>query len=381
MDNKVCQVMNKKTLRDSNIELFRIITMLLIVAHHYVVNSGLTAADGPIYADPLSLSSLFLLLFGAWGKIGINCFVLITGYFMCKSNITAKKFVKLLFEVMFYRVVIGAIFWITGYEPFSLAAFAKVILPITSIKQNFTGTYLAFFLCIPFLNVLVRNLTEKQHVKLLLLTGFIYVLFGTIPFFTLSMNYVSWYCVLYFIASYIRLHPKRIFDNKKFWGATTVGLLIVDAISVVACVWLGTKIGRNMAYGFVSDSNAFLAVVTGVSAFMYFKNVKLKYNKLINTVSATTFGVLLIHANGDAMRRWLWQDVLNNVEVYDSAWMPIHAAVSVIAIFCVCSVIDLMRIHFVETPFFNVWDKKWDGIAAKYKKIEAALCVKFKIDN
>lgn len=30
-----------KKRRDSGIELFRIITMLLIVAHHYVVNSGL----------------------------------------------------------------------------------------------------------------------------------------------------------------------------------------------------------------------------------------------------------------------------------------------------------------------------------------------------
>ena len=28
--------------RDSSIELFRIITMFVIVAHHYVVNSGLT---------------------------------------------------------------------------------------------------------------------------------------------------------------------------------------------------------------------------------------------------------------------------------------------------------------------------------------------------
>ena len=34
--------------RDSNIELFRIITMFFIVAHHYVVNSGLTLEDGPI---------------------------------------------------------------------------------------------------------------------------------------------------------------------------------------------------------------------------------------------------------------------------------------------------------------------------------------------
>jgi hypothetical protein len=27
--------------RDSNIELFRIVAMMLIIAHHYVVNSGL----------------------------------------------------------------------------------------------------------------------------------------------------------------------------------------------------------------------------------------------------------------------------------------------------------------------------------------------------
>lgn len=30
-----------KKVRDSNLELYRIIVMLLIVAHHYVVNSGL----------------------------------------------------------------------------------------------------------------------------------------------------------------------------------------------------------------------------------------------------------------------------------------------------------------------------------------------------
>lgn len=55
-------------MRNSNPELFRIITMLLIVAHHYVVNSGLMSIGGPIEADPLSVHSLFLLLLGAWEK-------------------------------------------------------------------------------------------------------------------------------------------------------------------------------------------------------------------------------------------------------------------------------------------------------------------------
>lgn len=57
----ICLSDSKKKHRDSNLELFRIITMLLIVAHHYVVNSGLLAQDGPVWANPLSSDSLFLL--------------------------------------------------------------------------------------------------------------------------------------------------------------------------------------------------------------------------------------------------------------------------------------------------------------------------------
>lgn len=150
--------------RDSNLELYRIICMLLIVAHHFVVNSGLTVADGPIYADPLSWRSLFLLLFGAWGKIGINCFVIITGYFMCMSRITARKFAKLLCEWMFYRIVIYAVFWATGYVPFTLKKLLLCLVPITEISTGFTSCFIVFFLFIPFMNELIRHLNEKQHV-------------------------------------------------------------------------------------------------------------------------------------------------------------------------------------------------------------------------
>lgn len=88
--------MQQTKIRNSNLELYRIIVMLLIVAHHYVVNSGLITV---MEETPLSARSIFFYLFGAWGKIGINCFVLITGYFMCKSQITLQKFMKLLLEV------------------------------------------------------------------------------------------------------------------------------------------------------------------------------------------------------------------------------------------------------------------------------------------
>ena len=49
-----------KMVRSSNLELFRIFCMILIVAHHFVVNSGLiTDKGGPLAIDHTSGSSIF----------------------------------------------------------------------------------------------------------------------------------------------------------------------------------------------------------------------------------------------------------------------------------------------------------------------------------
>ncbi len=365
--------------RDTNLELYRIIVMLLIVAHHYVVNSGLTLPEGAIFSDPLSWRSLFLLLFGAWGKIGINCFVLITGYFMCQSQINSKKFFKMVFEVEFYKIFIYLIFLISGYQTFSLTGLVKAIIPITSVETNFMGCFLLFYLCIPFLNILIRHLNEKQHLLLVGLSALIYVVYGTLR--VVTMNYVSWFIVLYFIASYLRMYPKRIFENTKLWGWLTGGTVLISAVSVVACVWLGTKIGRNIAYGFVSDSNTFLAVVTAVCSFMWFKNLKIPYKPFINTVATSTLGVFLIHANSSAMRHWLWGDVLHNTAAYDSPWLIVHAVGSVVAVFAVCTVLDMMRIRFLEKRFLRFWDKVWAKLSLWFSTCEKTVVAKFGDDN
>lgn len=108
--------------------------MLAIVAHHYVVNSGLMEIINE--SGPMSFPSLFLLLFGCWGKIGINCFVLITGYFMCRSHITLRKFLKLFLEWMFYKIVIYFLFALFGYEVFSLKEVVKVLTPLQNAYRR-----------------------------------------------------------------------------------------------------------------------------------------------------------------------------------------------------------------------------------------------------
>lgn len=349
--------------------------MLLIVAHHYVVNSGLTEAGGMIFSNPTTWRSIFLLLFGAWGKTGINCFVFITGYFMCTSRITAKKFAKLILEIGIYKIVFYLLFLLTGYESFSFIEFVKMILPVGGFSTDFISCYLLFYFCIPFLNILIRNMTEKQHLYLVVLVSFIYILLGTVPKISVTMNYVTWFCVLYFISSYIRLYPKKLFDNTRLWGIMIVASAIISTASVVGILCLSALVGRggSLSYYFLSDSNKILAVVTALCAFLFFKNVKIKQSKFINTVAASTFGVLCIHANSDTMRQWLWRDTLNNVGAYGSKYLVIHAVGSVIAIFTVCVCIDQVRILLLEMPFFRLWDKKWEYACTKYKTFERKL--------
>lgn len=345
-------------IRNSNLELYRIIMMLFIVvvAHHYVVNSGVMDM---MYETPLSVNSIFLFLIGMWGKIGINCFVLITGYFMCKSRITVRKFLKLLLEIEFYKVVIYLIFVISGYEAISISGTIKAILPVTSIETNFTGCFLIFYLCIPYLNILIKNMNEKQHLRLLGLVLFMYSFMGTIPKFSVAMNYVSWFICLYIIASYIRLYPKELFEKTKVWGICTVVLGALCVASVICCIWLGLKIDKQMAYYFVSDSNTFLAVCMGVSSFLFFRNLKMKQSKMINMIASSTFGVFLIHANSDTMRKWLWQTVLDVKGIYyeSTFTVVIYAVFSVFVIFIICVIVDQIRISTIEKVVLDRADR------------------------
>ena len=184
-----------------------ILSMLMIVAHHYVVNSGLL--DCIEKQARLGVKDYFLLLFGWGGKTGIDCFVLITGYFMCTSNITKKKFCKLLGEVYFYRIAVWCLFFFSGYESFSIKDFLKMFFPFFTVADNFTGCFLLFYLLIPFLNKLIHVLTEKEHFSLMMWCLGIYVVLPSFAKANVTFNYVTWFSILYIIASYIRLYKSH----------------------------------------------------------------------------------------------------------------------------------------------------------------------------
>lgn len=341
--------------RDSNFELFRIILMLAIVAHHYVVNSGFSS----LYDfSNITGNMIFLQLFGFAGKIGINCFVFITGYFMIKSQFKFQKLLKLYLEIKFYKLVIYAIFLITGYEAFSLSGFLKTVFNNAyGVEVGFTGTFVFMYALIPFINAMLLNLSQKLHLTLIGILVFLYTIISTFMLHDTYSN-LGWMITTYIIAAYVRLYPCKWFENKKLYIWGTITSVLLSWLSILVVDFVGAKVGFKGYYHMVANEHKFLALVCSFSLFMFFENIKIKQNKFINTIAASTFGVLLIHANSDAMRQFLWRDLLKNTSYYDSPYLIVHAIISVLAVYIVCVCIDQCRIHFLEKPLFNYIEKR-----------------------
>lgn len=345
--------------RSSNLELYRVICMLMIVAHHYVVNSGLKSIGGPLLTDFTSGNSIFLSLFGAWGKTGINCFMLITGYFMCTSQITFRKFLKLMGQIYFYRFLLFPFFYVLGYETITPDRILHLIMPFWGFRDGFVSCFIAFWLFIPFLSILVNSMNKHQHLLLIVLTLAFYTILGSVPTFDISFNYITWFCILFFIASYFRLHPHSVFDNRKLWGWMTLLCVSLASLSIIGLrLFFGQRVG--LGYNMVEDCNKFFAVAIAISSFLWFKNMNIKCSRVINAFGASTFGVLLLHANSGAMRTWLWKDTIDVVGHYTLplSQLIIYSLAVVLIIFIVCSLIDQLRIATVEKWFFIWYDRK-----------------------
>lgn len=214
-------------------------------------------------------------------------------------------------------------------------------------------------------------MTKRQHQLLLLLLLFCYSIIGSIPIFDIEYNYVSWFGIIFLIASYIRLYPIPLFNRRQFWGWTTLVLVFISMCSVAYIHW---KVYAG--YFFVSDCNRILAVMVAISSFLWFKNLNIPQSKFINIIAASTFGVLLIHSNSGAMMKWLWSDMFN---VTGNFALPISQLILfsicvLILVYCACTIIDQIRLLLLEKPFFKWYDKHLDNKLNEYKN--RLLCLK-----
>ncbi len=335
-----------RKVRDSNLELLRILSMLIIIAHHYVVNSTVTECWD--YGN-ITFNMVFLQLAGFGGKMAINVFVLISAYFMCTQTVTWKRILKLLCVVWFYAIIINPVLHLAGYQTLSPYTPFHILFGLfSSTGREFVASFLVFYVLVPVLNQLRKQLSQRQHLALTLFLVLVFSLFYTFLKARSACSYVGWYITLYFIAAYIRLYPNKYTNSSMLaLGGVVLSLLSIWGY-ILAADFFGSRPQNREVYFLCIDSQKIGALLLSLSLFILFKNIRMKPRRFINTLAASAFGVLLIHANSNAMRTWLWQDFLGVPEYYTSDCLPWHCIVSVVGIYLVCAGIDYLRRRYVE---------------------------------
>ncbi len=101
--------------RNIGFEVMRIVSMLLIILLHSIDHSG-------AYENLAAGSALYYIehFFYAAVQVCVNCFVLISGYFLVTSEFKPKKLISLWFEVVFYSAAIKIILMLLGEMSFRL---------------------------------------------------------------------------------------------------------------------------------------------------------------------------------------------------------------------------------------------------------------------
>lgn len=333
--------------------------MILIVVHHYAIHGALQ--ETLVFSGNKYI--LDFLSFG--GKLGVNCFVLISGYFMCNSKITLKKILSLISEIWFYSIVILILFLtiLKPVEPIGFKLLLRSVLPISYSAYWFATTYIVLLILSPFINKWIQSMDKKMHQDLLIVSIAIYSFLPTFMKTTLiGYNHLIWIILLYLLASYIR----RYIDKEQLKLKRHCSFLLIVAslifISILLLDFIGSKFNISILLDnstYFANQQSFLLMIMSIEIFLISLRGN-KVNKLINKISKATFAVYLIHDNL-IMRPYLWQTVFDCQSAYYSNHLLMHALCSICIVFFVCIGIELIR----QKTIGKIVDKWIDRILLK----------------
>lgn len=355
--------MEKTKTRNSNLELLRIITMIIIVAHHYALHGFYLDEIKSVFFNKYVLDFLSL-----GGKLGVCIFIFISGYFMVNSKFTIKKLWKLIGQVFFYSFGITVVFLtaLKPLNPIDIKTIIKSIFPISYSVYWFMTSFVMLMIISPYLNKFIHNLTRIELRNFIVLMIFLWSIFATFTKADLAFNNLGWFIVLYCISAYIRLYVK--FDEKNIYinKIVLLGSMLLLILSSVAMNYLGSVTGvmlfiENSRY--FSNMNSIIVLVLSISIFMFFCSKKSYNNNFVNELAKYTLGVYLIHDNW-IFRPYLWQKILRTTSFYTSKYLIVHAIISIACVYIGCTIIDLLRAKLIEP----IWMKLYYVIERKVKK-------------
>ncbi len=323
--------------RQSNIELLRLICMFMILVGHasgYLNEKDLVGGHG-----------VFRLLVNQFCLVGVDVFVLISGWFGIKASFRGAG--KLLFQVLFITILCVVVSLLAGLP----ISFREDVLPFLLLGQGywFVVSYLILYAISPVLNAFVEKATQGTFRTVLLSwfgLAFFYGFLLDAGHFDYGFSALS-FIGLYLLARYVRLYPGRL---TSFSAWTDAGIYAGATLLSALLFWYGYK---WFSMGFhLNHNDSPLAILAALYLLLAFSKINLQ-SRMVNWLAASAFAIYLIHEN--ALVSPYYHQLFQNLD----QWLPAPAVVPVaIVLFLLiglaCILVDKIRIlAWNALPFYD----------------------------
>lgn len=330
--------------RKSNIELLRIISILLIISFHYVYKGGLTF-------EKFCFNEFLVKIFWMFGELGVNLFILITGYFLSKGKISYKKIIYLILEINFYHLILTFIGIklnikkITGIKQLICSFF-----PTLFNQYWFITAYIIIYLMAPYFNILIESMEKRVYKKFIIITLLLWciipTIFGILYNSTETLLYYNrliWLIIMYFVGAYMRIHSINLINTKKksLIVSSVSFLLMLISILVIGKFNIFFKKVGTTEIAYFWRPNTILMFLLSISIFKIFLDIDIKNNRIINKIASTTLGIYIIHDS--LLNKYIFYNIFKSNTYENSKFLILNIIYATFVIFVVCVIIDLIR--------------------------------------
>ena len=276
--------------RDSNMELFRILAMFLVL----VVHADFFSLGAPTSAEisTSSLSSFTRLFFESLSIGCVDMFVLLSGWYGIRPKI--KSFSNFIFQCAFFLLSIYAFCLLFHLSELNIRGIMGCLL---LLKWNwFIKAYLLLYILSPVINSFVESSTQKLHRNVLICFFIFQSIFSWIVnaavFFESGYSTIS-FIGLYLLARYFSKYKSRwmTYDRKVY----LLVFILVSFIGAVASYAFGVF---RIPYfnGLIFRYDSPVVILASLSLLIYFSKLHF-HSKIINWIGASSFAVFLLHTN------------------------------------------------------------------------------------
>ena len=263
--------------------------VLVLITHASYVSLG-----PPTQADITASysSSIMRSLSESLSDVGVNTFILISGWFGIRSRLS--RFVEFIFQIFFLEVLLYAMMKVLGLTgTIGIDGWIELFF-FRYGTYWFIKAYIVLYIFAPLLNAFVENCSRKQLQFFLISFYVVQTIYGfyiNIGWFSNGYSPMS-FMGLYLLARYMRLYPSWFAKFDKSVDVTLYFLVsLITALCSLSMAYFFGKVGTVLF-----QNSCPLMIISSVYFFLFFTKISFQ-NNYVNWVSASCFAAYLVHCS------------------------------------------------------------------------------------